>query len=369
MLKIAIDLVEPGMELGRPIYDLRGRTILSAGVSLTDRHVTFLKKWEVRHIWINDPLLSLPPVDEVMEAETRLRAVQTVRESFEVTKSTGVFKLTNDHRTILNDIVAQVIRRRTSILQLVQLQQHDDDLFAHSINVSVLATMITVALGNHNSQDLYSVATGAMLHDIGKILVPPEIVQNKGNLFGEEGKLYEAHTGLGFQLLRNTGEIPLGVCHIALQHHERMDGQGYPRQLDARHINRLARIVAIANEYDNLVTGKGHAGRTLPHLAYEKVVAGATTAFDPAAMQAFLSCVAVYPVGSVVKLSSGQIAVVESVVERIQHRPQVRVIGDERGKAVSEPYLIDLADKGNLTLFIDEIMDDDDATAYLRNSR
>lgn len=369
MLRISVDFAEPGMELGRPLYDSSGRTILSAGMKLTDKHLAGLKKWEIRSLWVNDPAVSLPPVDEVMEEETRLRAVKTVKTTFETTKTTGFFKLTKDQKGMVEDIITKVIRQRLSMIHLAQIQQHDDNLFEHSINVTLLSAMTTVALGNVNSQEMYSVAIGAMLHDIGKVAVSPEILKKHDKLTTEEMEIYEGHTAVGFEILRKTGEIPLMACHIALQHHERVDGRGYPRKIDLGNINRLARIVAIANDYDNLISGRGNVGGMAPHLAYENIVSRANTAFDPEILQAFLSCVAVYPVGSVVKLSSGQIAVVAAVTKKMQHRPELKVIGDEQGNRLPEPFMLNLADQKNLTLFIEEVLDDTTTLAFLRKNR
>lgn len=366
LLRISVELAEAGMELGKTIYDLNGRTILASGVRLTDKHLSVLKKWEVRSICVNDPIISLPPIDEVVEEETRMRATQMIKSSFEKTKSTGIFKLTNEQKAIVDDIIVQIIRKRFSITHLAQIQQHDDNLFAHSINVALLSTMTAVALGSNNSQDLYSVGIGAMLHDIGKIAVPPSILHKNSKGSAEDVEIYENHTSLGFQILRRTDEIPLLACHIAYQHHERMDGKGFPRKLDSKNINRLARIVSIANAYDNLIADKADARGISPHHAYENIISRVDSEFDPEVMQAFLSCVSLYPIGSMIRLSSGQIAVVASITAKMQHRPVLKVISDEYGKALNEPYMLDLTDKNHLTLFIDEVLDDKTAVSFLK---
>ena len=369
MLRISVELAEPGMELGRAIYDLNGRIILASGISLTDKHLSMLKKWDIHSVCVNNPLISLPPVDEVVEEETRLRAAQSVKTVFEKTKSTGAFKLTAEQRAIVEDIIVHVIRKRLSIIHLAQIQQHQDNLFAHSINVALLSTMTAVALGDNNSQNLYSIAIGAMLHDIGKIAIPQEILKKGEKRSAEETEIYQSHTALGFQMLRKTDEIPLLACHIALQHHERMDGQGYPRKIDASAIQRQARIVAVANAYDNLLTDKFDAKGIPPHHAYESIVSGINTAFDPEVTQSFLSSIALYPIGEMVRLSSGHIAVVTSVTAKIQHRPVLKVIGDEQGKALKTPCTLDLAAKENLTLFIDEVLNDAEVVNFLKKNK
>lgn len=367
MLRISVELAEPGMELGKPIYDLNGRTILTSGMSLTDRHLSLLRKWEIRSICVNDPVISLPLVDEAVEEATRLRATQTVKNSFEKTKNVGQFKLTSEQRAIVDDIIVQVIRKRLSIVHLAQIQQHDDSLFAHAVNVTLLSTMTAVALGDCNSQDLYAVAMGAMLHDIGKVVVPSDILKKRGPLSAEENEIYQGHASAGFQILRKTDEIPLLACHIALQHHESMDAQGYPRKVEGKNINRLARIVAIANAYDNLIADRGEVRGVSPHHAYETIVSASGAAFDPDVTRAFLSCIALYPVGSMVRLSSGHIAVVTAVTTKIQHRPELKVVGDEYGRVLRDAYCLDLADRNNLTLFIDDVLDETDAVKFLRN--
>jgi putative nucleotidyltransferase with HDIG domain len=366
---MALEYVEPGMQLARDIYDLNGRTILASGMFLTDKHLAVLQKWGIRSIYVDNPILSLPPIDEVVEEASRLRAAQAVKAAFEKTEKSAAFELTRDQKEIVNDIVRQVLKKRLSIIHLAQIQRHHDNLFAHSINVSILATLTAVSMGINNSQDLYTISIGALLHDIGKVAVPQRILEKSTALTPEETEVYNSHTTLGYDLLRKTNELPLLACHIALQHHERMDGQGYPRKIGSADISHFARIVCIANEYDNLLVDRPEHKSVPPHLAYETIVAGVNTTFDPEVAQAFLSRIALYPIGTMVKLKTGHIGIVAAVIAKIQHRPVLKIIADAQGVLVPNPYMVDLADKENLTLFIDEVVSDAAAVEFLKRNK
>jgi putative nucleotidyltransferase with HDIG domain len=366
---MSLEYVKPGMQLARTIYDINGRIILSAGIVLSEKHLLTLNNWDIRSVYVDNPVISLPPIDEVVEEATRLKAAQTVKGIFEKSQKLGSYRLSAEQNAIVKNIILQVLAKRLSIIHLAQIQRHHNNLFAHSINVSILATLTAVIFGINNSQDLYAISTGALLNDIGKMVIPPYILEKTSALTPDEKGIYESHTVLGFDMLRRTNELPLLACHMALQHHERMDGQGYPRKISSTDIALWARIVSIADQYDNLLVDSAGCKAVPPHQAYEMIVAGVNTAFDPVVAQAFLSCIALYPTGTMVKLTSGHIAIVASVTAKIQHRPVLKIISDEHGLLLPDPYILDLTEQANLTIFIEEVLGDSSASDFLLKNK
>ena len=146
---------------------------------------------------------------------------------------------------------------------------------------------------------------------------------------------------------------------IALQHHERFNGTGYPRRVQGANIHLYSRIVGIADAFDNLLVDRPGQPGLKNHEAYERIQAGSGTLFDPEIAKAFLSRVSVYPLGTLVYLVDERIGVVDQVHPLMQHRPVLRIIADETGQLVDEPYKVDLAAPDQLTTFIADVLDDE----------
>lgn len=361
MLRIALEYLRPGMMLGRDIYGTDSRIILAAGVTLNEKYIEHLRKWNVVSVHIKNPLIELPAVDNVIQETTRIKALQITQAALDKTYKTGYFTHSNNTKEIVSSIISQVLEKRHTLIHLAQIHRHHDDLLSHSINVCILSTLTAIALGIQERSELTIITLGAMLHDIGLIMIPKTILTKAEPLTLEEQEIFQSHTKLGFEILRKNRDIPLLVSHIAFQHHERFDGNGYPRKIAASEINKLAHIVAIANEYDNMVADRPGQKGLETHVAYESIVAGVNTVFEPTMAKAFLSRIALYPVGTMVKLTTGEVGAVTKVTPLLQHRPEIQVIIDSNQTFLDQPYTIDLASKESLTIFIDNVLSDADA--------
>ena len=152
------------------------------------------------------------------------------------------------------------------------------------------------------------------------------------------------HTTVGYELLRSQGELSVISAHVALLHHERYDGTGYPRGIPGREQHLFGRITAVADVYEALTANRVYRPGYLPHQAFEYILGGGGTYFDPEVVKAFVQSVAVYPIGTEIALSTGQKAVVSSIDPAFPHRPNVRVLYDANGKQVTKPYEIRLSE-------------------------
>lgn len=371
MLRMAIEYLEPGMRLGREICGEDGRVILAAGATLSEKYIEVLKKWQIMSVYVKNPLIRVPPVDEVVEQAVRLRATQAVRSLFGEVAGKGLQQLPFAQSEISREIILAVLRNRFTIIHLAQIQRHSNDLFSHSINVAILSTMTAVTLGVRSNDSLHALAIGAMLHDIGMIAVPPHVLAKRDSdqLTTEEREMLQGHTAAGFAILRKLEGVPLLAAHIAYQHHEKWQGQGYPRKLAGADIHELSRIVAVANAYDNLIVDSPGRRGMPPHLAYEAIVSGVNVEFDAAVAEAFLTRIALYPVGTMVQLTSGHIGVVTAVTPKMQHRPILDIITDENQRLLASPYELNLAHKDNLTVFVKDVVSDGAAREFLQNNQ
>ncbi len=358
MQKISAINLHPGMVLARNIFSTDGVLLLSADTVLNSAQIERLQQFNLTSVYVRNPFTDhindsdiIDTIPEVVREETRVQAVQVVHTAFQNLSAnheldTQPFKETADF------LINEVIKNRGAMVHLTDIRALDGYTFGHSVNVCVLSTMTGVQMG-YNIIQLKELALGALLHDTGKMLIPKEILVKPGPLTADERKVMEQHPDLGFDILRRQGEIPLVSAHVAFQHHEKFNGKGYTRSLGGTDIHEYARIVAIADVYDAITSDRPYKEGSLPHEAYEIMMSLANTHFDPNLLRTFLNQIAIYPLDSIVRLTTGEIAVVIKVLPGMQTRPTLKVIFDTSGCRLEDGPEIDLTK--HLTTFIDKI--------------
>lgn len=239
------------------------------------------------------------------------------------------------------ECVESVLHSPDAMLWLSQLRNKDEYTAQHSLNVSILS----IVLGRHinlSVADLNKVGLCGMMHDVGKLLIPPEILHKSMPLDEEETRTMKTHTRLGYNLLKSSDNMSASAATVALTHHEQLDGRGYPRRMQESGISHFTKIVSIANTYDGLTNDKGYKkGKT--HLEATHILTNlAGTHFDPVLVVKFIESIGVYPPGSLVEMTNGCVAMVIEVHENVKLRPKIIIILDEEKKPVSE-RIIDLA--------------------------
>jgi HD-GYP domain-containing protein (c-di-GMP phosphodiesterase class II) len=239
------------------------------------------------------------------------------------------------------ECVESVLHSPDAMLWLSQLRNKDEYTAQHSLNVSILS----IVLGRHinlSVADLNKVGLCGMMHDVGKLLIPPEILHKSTPLDEEEMRTMKTHTRLGYNLLKSSDNMSASAATVALTHHEQLDGRGYPRRMQESGISHFTKIVSIANTYDGLTSDKGYKkGKT--HLEATHILTNlAGTHFDPVLVVKFIESIGVYPPGSLVEMTNGCVAMVIEVHENVKLRPKIIIILDEEKKPVSE-RIIDLA--------------------------
>ncbi|MBP2637726.1 MAG: hypothetical protein H6Q72_3633 [Firmicutes bacterium] len=358
MQKIAILHLEPNMVVARNIYSTEGVLLLSADTVLNTLQIERLQQFDLPSIYIKNPFTAtvansdlIDTIPEVVREETRVQAVQIVNASFQKLALTQKLD-TEPFKAIADFILDEVIKNRGAMIHLTDIRTRDGYTFGHSVNVCVLATFTGIQLGYDTTQ-LKELALGALLHDTGKMLVPKEILTKPGPLTEQECTIMQQHADLGFELLRKQGDIPLLSAHIAYQHHERFDGTGYARGLSGADIHEYARIVSIADVYDALTSDRPYKEGCLPHEAYEIMMSLANTHFDPDILKEFLNQIALYPLGSIVQLNTGEIALVTQVTPGLQTRPSLKILIDAYNRRLNNGPEIALTQ--HLTTFISKV--------------
>ncbi|MGC3976056.1 MAG: HD domain-containing phosphohydrolase [Nitrospira sp.] len=216
-------------------------------------------------------------------------------------------------------------------------------LVTNLINVGILATKVGIGLGYYGVE-LHRLALAGLLHDIGIFAVPQQLLTKTGRLSSEERALVEQHPRLGSEVITRVGTEYAWLAEVVLQAHERGKGQGYPHRLQGREINELAQIIGLVDIFDALVSPRPYRRRLLPHEAVRELLTTERTAFPREIMKALVEQLSVYPLGTRVRLSSGEEGVVVRITARYPSRPVLRITSTENAAAASEPlHLLDLS--------------------------
>lgn len=342
MINLPIKKLQPGMVTAQSIYNTKGASYLTRGTAVSEQYIARLKKLGITSLAVTSlsPSFTPKPPDDIVEERTRIKAIHKVYDTFHELENTGelnIEPLTRVSENILTDILSN----RNNLVQLSDLRRHDDYTFSHSVNVAVLSTMLG-SLCRYTKSDLFTLVLGGLLHDIGKVNVPANILTKRGRLTPDEFSLMKLHPELGEEKLKRL-PVPNAdlLTIIAGQHHEHMDGQGYPRRLMGNSIHRFARIVSIADVYDALTTQRSYKPSYKPHIAHRIMTRCSVGQFDLDLLNLFFNNVAIYPTGTVLKTTMGYAIVKKSEFGRTM-TPNICIFADVEQKLVPRPFDVDL---------------------------
>ncbi|OKY25050.1 HD-GYP domain-containing protein [Thalassotalea sp. PP2-459] len=228
-----------------------------------------------------------------------------------------------------DSLVDSVFRNQDALTCLTRLQSKDSYLFEHSLNVAILMSVFAkhLALEKRIVQEL---TLGAFLHDIGKVLIPKEILHKRGSLTIQEEKIMRSHVALGLKLLENSPEISHIAMRMIQEHHERADGSGYPHGLNSKATSKYGKMIAIVDSYDAMTCERPYKSAVSPISAFKTLVAEAPTKYDEELVEKFIQCLGVYPVGTLVKLNSGKLGLISQLNKSKPLRPFVKVFYNTR---------------------------------------
>jgi HD-GYP domain-containing protein (c-di-GMP phosphodiesterase class II) len=217
------------------------------------------------------------------------------------------------------------------------------ELAKSSVNSAILSALIAAELKIPNHKVMH-IITGALLHDVGMLRLPKEILDKKGGLSAAELQRMQAHPLYTYKIITKELLYPEDVGLVALQHHERWDGEGYPRRLAGIAIDLGARIVSVADAFEAMVSHKPYRNSMVGYQAMKNLLSDNSRRFDPDVLKAFIQTMGIYPIGSIVLLNNGAMGRVIEVHGEAPLRPRIRILADEFGKVFKqdEGELLDL---------------------------
>lgn len=383
MYRQAIDDLRPGMVVAQNITDTDGHVLLRAGVRLSADYIAGLRRHDLPAIMVQDGLADDVPPRDIISVTLRASVRSHLSTVFEsaiqsddgdraADVDTAItrlgdrpLKLDDAAKAAVEQLYVNVEQLLSEVLDeytesgLESLKTHSDYTYQHSVDVAAVAALLGRRAGMRYDE-LRELALGCLMHDIGKTYIDLAILDKPGKLSDEERAQIEEHPRLGFELVRR---MPLGSilpAHVALQHHERQDGNGYPRnlvgsnrivrtsaeRLDGRRIILLAEVAAVADVYSALTSDRPYR-EALQHDVAADIIAGMSRHhLNAEVVEHFLRTFPRYPVGHWVVVTAGTLqdhrGVVTAVPPRAPSRPTVKLLLDAAGSPLDSPFEVDL---------------------------
>ena len=360
MKSIRTSELRDGMMFDKPVYIDGENVFVPPGVPIRQKDIDRLTRWDIGEVRTDGS-----PITEEQKRETEkqsdatlLRDLPTEKKNLDaylraideyehISNSVAQGEAIDRARidSVVNLLLERIKEGKNEMIQLILVAgKIERKIAAAVINVTILSTIMGMIL-KFTSHRLIQLATGALLHDIGMVKVPKAILQKKEKLTPEELNQIRTHPIHSYRVISKELKYPEEIGVIALQHHERWDGQGYPRKLHGEDINIFARVVAVADAYVAMINNRPHRNSMIGYSAMKNVLSDNGRHFDPKILKVFLESMGIYPIGSIVQLNNSAIGRVVETHTEAPLRPVIELIIDEYGNTLSEREVVDLLEK------------------------
>lgn len=355
MRKIPIEYAKEGDILGRTLYNNLGGMLLREGARLSESSIRKLKSFGCFSIYIKDRYTE-EIIEEIIKPETMNRVhnlqknLKNIIIDFNQSGKIDAKKIDVNVRNIkeiINEIIYDVVLSKNIIEHLVSISIYDDYTLNHSLNVMMLSTVIARDR-SFNMNEIKKLATGCIFHDIGKTFIPIEIINKPDKLTKEEFEIVKSHSEKGYAFLKNYTDLPTTSINIALCHHEREDGSGYPRNLQGKEIHIFSKIASICDVFDALTSDRSYRRAAPVNEAMEYLLAAGGDEFSVETIKTFAESINVFPKDTLVCLSDGREGIIYEANNEIHSRPKIKIYGEEDREVTT--YIVDLMDSSNIVI-------------------
>ncbi|HEY9061695.1 MAG TPA: HD domain-containing phosphohydrolase [Pseudobacteroides sp.] len=337
-------------KIGKQVFDNTGRILLNAGTKLSQFSIDKLISLGIQSVYIDDEISKEVVIDEAVSENIRQMGKYALKETMEKYSKIG----TSDNSDIVkavNSIIDEVFSNKNTLVNATEIRTCCNSVFSHSVNVCVLSSLVGIHMG-YNMLKLKDIALGAILHDIGKI-----IIQNDKKTLLEfnskkDSDIYieSMHPKIGHDFLGRENFCSTHSKMAVLMHHEKVDGTGYPLKLKGNDINEIAKLVSVCNTFVNLISGKGNEPSKSVNEAVKQISQMSGYSFDDTIVKTLTMNVATYPSGTGVVLNTNESGLVLRQNLSMPLRPVVKVLLDKAGEPIAEPYEMDLLKESNILI-------------------
>jgi HD-GYP domain-containing protein (c-di-GMP phosphodiesterase class II) len=357
MKLIRVSALVPGMIVAKDIFDTTGLLMLNEGSILTAELITKLEYWGLEEAFIEEPSPSLKEQQEIAITPQIKAAHERAIDLTGNLMSTPDIKDGDSliFKGMVGDIESQIQLNSNVVLNLCHLKIHDNYLYSHAVNVSIVAMIIGREL-RLDDITLKNLGLAALLHDFGMTKIDKSVYDQIRKLTAEEWAEIKRHPVYGYELLSGSEDISEEVLLGIRQHHERFNGSGYPDGLSGESIHLFGRIIAVADVYDACLSLRKHRQRMTPYETLKNLL-GESRLFDIKILKALVTSMAIYPIGSFVKLNTGEVAKVIGINHGFPFRPEIRIYLDRNHQTLEKPIRINLADEEYTQTYIQETLD------------
>lgn len=355
MRLISINVLKTGMVIGKTISNEAGLPLIQKGVIVTEGLINRLKQLGIQYVYIQDKISEGIEVEETVPMAVRRKAVRQITDAFYKIKgmdtkyaSLVIEKQSKEIKKLVDDILNSILNSEEVLMVLSDTLLYDEYIYQHSFQVTLYSLAIAKEMG-YSESDLRTIGIGALLHDVGKMITPAEILFKPGRLTEEEFEMMKQHARSGFDILRNLHTVSLLVAHCAFQHHERLDGSGYPRALVDYEIHPYAKIIAVADVFDAVTSNRVYRKKMVPSEGIAIIEAGRGTMFDAKVVDALKRSVVHYPNGTILLLADGRRGVVTEQNNNHSASPILRIF-EEGNQLLETTYILNLSEAPNAAI-------------------
>ena len=241
-------------------------------------------------------------------------------------------------------LIEGVFRNQEAVAALLRLKESGDYRYHHGISMAVWAAIIGRHLGLHRDE-LEKLAVGCAMCDVGMTQLPPELLDQAENLTAQQLRIVHAHPIMGAEMVAKSKDIDFEILAIIENHHERMDGSGYPRGIEGAAIPLLARIAGLVDTYDAMITARPYAAARTSHEATQELLDCKGSLFQEALVEQFVQAIGLFPTGTMVELNTGEVAIVVTQNDTRRLKPEVVIVLDAEKERIAPLRVVDLANQ------------------------
>jgi HD-GYP domain-containing protein (c-di-GMP phosphodiesterase class II) len=349
MKLLNIRKAKPGDVLSYNIMSESGQIMLRDGMILNSEYIKKIKTMGVNYIYIKDELLEdIKPIKPEL-VKLKAEIVKSFNNMYNRIQNDELLK-TDDISDNVKSLVDFIVSSKDiNLAYLSDLKTFDNYTFVHSLNTALTSLFIGKHMG-FSRESLVDITLGALLHDIGKTKIPKSILNKNGRLTNEEFEIMKKHPKYGYDIIFKMPSVSPMARIISLQHHERIDGSGYPNKLLGQDISLYSKISALSDVYDAISNNRVYRNALPLDEAYNIIVRNSGSFFDPEVVKIFKREFSVYPIGAQVELSGGMIGYVVKQNKGAPEEPVVRLGYNSAGEKLASPIELDLKGLDNIKI-------------------